>query len=53
MSLKTENFETFRRRVVSFETSNKKGYSGKNTWDGMFYPGFEVQVDLKILKGLY
>ena len=53
MSLQTETFETFRRLVVSFKTSNKKGNLCKNTWFDMGYPGFEVEGDQKILKGLY
>ena len=53
MSSKTEKFETYRGFVMSFEASNKKGYSRKNTWVTMGYPGFEVQGDLQILKELY
>ena len=52
VSLKTKNFETFRRFVMSFETSYIKRYFGKNNWVGMGYPGFEVHGDVKILKGL-
>ena len=47
LSLKTENFDTYMRLVVSFQTSNKKGYKWKNNWVGMGYLGFEVEGNQK------
>ena len=38
---------------MSFETSNKKVYSFKYTYDSKVKPGFHVEGDPKMLKGLY
>ena len=37
---------------LSFTTRTNKQTNEKYTWVGMGYPGFEVEGDQKILKGL-